>query len=183
MLENTTYGLNAIKNSANASKLFPSLKGTGNTIFDNSTTIPLTTDIRCVIRFIAPVDGIYNINITAHSNSSTVSRSIRPHIIKEGTYYTSVLTEANRIRILQENYYNAYNVGDTVGNLDGESDVGNSELISAVFFPIGKYVTVLNSTVCKWSIYCKMGEPIVIVMVGNSGQTYPIVTHSTVTYG
>ena len=183
MLENSTYGLNAIKNSANASELFPSLKGTGDTIFDNSTTIILSMNIKCIIKFIAPVDGIYNINITAKSNSSTVSRDIQPYIIKEGIYYTSLPTDADRIRILQENYYNAYNVDDTVGNLDNESDVNDAALMRAVFFPIGRPVTVLNSTVCKWSIYCKIGEPIVIVMQGNSGQTYPIVTHSTVTYG
>ena len=183
MLENTTYGLSAIKSSVNASTLFPSLGGTSNTIFDNSTTITLTSDTKCIIKFIAPVDGIYNINITAQTNSSTVSRDIQPYIIKEGVYYLSVATEADRIRILQENYYNMYNVGDSVGNLDSASSVDDTALTAGVFFPIGRSVTVLDSTLCKWSIYCKMGEPIVIVMRGNSGQTYPIVTHSTVTYG
>ena len=183
MLENTTYGLNAIKSSANASELFPSLKGTGNTIFDNNNTLILGTIPECIIKFIAPVDGIYNINITAKTNSTTVSRDIQPYIVKEGTYYTSLSTDANRIRILQKNYYDAFDVGDNINRDLDNNDVSGSTLVSSVFFPIGQPVTVLNSTVCKWSIYCKMGEPIVIVMVGNSGQTYPIVTHSTVTYG
>ena len=79
LLENTTYGLSAIKTAVNGistSELRPSLTGTGKTVYTQTSQMPIGTmrqSYLCIAKFIAPVDGAYNYSLTIKNNTNSSS--------------------------------------------------------------------------------------------------------------
>lgn len=192
LLENTTYGLNALKKATtNSDGVKPSLTGTGTTIYSSTTTLSgniYAIDMIIIAKFIAPVSGMYRITMNDTSGA-------RNYLWKSG--FTSPISITNGSNYISCGRYDPYYIYNKV-SVGENSNYGymcfsanNSALAYTIndnnygdLFSCAKYIGYTTTSINNF--YCLAGEPVVIAIggYGGSGSGYSVynISNVVVTY-
>ena len=155
MLENTTYGLNAIKtgvNNVNTDGLFPSLTGIGTTIYSRIAAVS-TSNFRttCCAKFIAPVGGTYRMTCTLKSGISTSIQKAKD---------ISTYTTDGTIVLSAERLYNWCEVNESLG--DYSDNVRWENIIPTIYNSGDDPANPSENDTITCYFYCNAGEPVVL---------------------
>ena len=155
MLENTTYGLNAIKtgvNNVNTDGLFPSLTGTGTTIYSRTAAISVSNfRTTCCAKFIAPVGGTYKMTCTLRSGLSTVIQKSKD---------ISLYTTDGIIVLAAERLYNWCEVNESLD--DYSNNVRWESIIPTIYSSGDDPANPSENDTITCYFYCNAGEPVVL---------------------
>ena len=192
MLENSTYGLNAIKTSVN-NVGGVSDTGTGNTIVNLTQNINVgKADGSVLCKFIAPMSGKYNISGTAlYEKTSSSANSSEFQIYKLRSFEEGInLSGISTYPIMDIEpilFYDRVNTGSDIAQVarnTGYFHDNSIEIIGRGEFITQATSTAGNSVNFSGAINCCAGEAVIII-----GATYHVVagysyiTKITVTYG
>lgn len=189
MLENSGYGLNALKNIL-GDGVKPSLTGTGTTVFSSTNKVSSSANYKCIAKFIAPVSGIYNVALTAEAQTNVYNIDIKKVTSELMSY--SYFSSGDNIycytrRIEQEMSYEASTVGGTsyvIGTTTWNTvlDDGGSKYFDCIQSLGGIKTSKTEEVNENLKMYCKAGEPVQIVMYQSSSSRSAYINSIVVTY-
>lgn len=199
---NNIKTLTATNNTANATGILSqklsyiitqrqaSLTGSGTVVYSgNITTAATGYKCVCIAKFIAPVDGIYNVALTA--NAQTHSSPIRVYKVVDAFHSYMDGSTLKTIEISQSGAYqnSSVNTESHCGSFNGANSVtwDNSNKIKMVTtMPcLGVLVTNNKNVSAKTlSMYCHAGEPVQLIECAlDAGVNPSLYIHSiSVTY-
>ena len=149
-----------------------SLTGMGNTIFQSESAITKTGissgEMLCIAKFIAPVSGVFKVNLSGHYSNGFAS----VHLID---------TEHLLLEATGEGSYSL----NSAGFFYNHSTVGEIKRSSHIISRSG-FIADLENTEDSYEtdIYCKAGQPYVIVAQVYEGENTTVtISNVTITYG
>lgn len=164
LLENTNYGLNAIRNVAGGNS--PSLTGLGTTIYSYSEKLQVgisvvgkTSKVIPIAKFIAPVNGMYCITADISSGSCDLYKYGNTNFgFSNGHYISRFDPFYIYAQATIGTQYDAFVSSYTEGPYWLSASFSQTSLFSG-----SKFIGSNNTSSKTFSFYCLAGEPVIIL--------------------
>lgn len=160
--------------SARLDSVKPSSTGVGVTVFSGSSRVQMsTTTLATLAKFVAPVTGYYQVNLTSGSNYAF--RALKTSPYANGMYVSEQWIAPDVGEVYRTNSVGAQFNVPTEG-------FGNTNSLGAMKFlqAMGKGAST-NGGVTTTGMFCVAGEPVCIVGVGLESGSYAYCSAVTVT--